>query len=638
MTAQIPVTLSHNGELALTLAARGWYVFPCREHAGTPYTTKDGKLTTPQAKAPYWDRTDLRNGKDDATTEPEKIRGWWSRWPGALVGIYCEKSGIWALDIDRKNGTDGGKTFDALVQSHGGNPVVVGIIQGTPTGGMHLLFNLPKDGAKIPNNAGKLGAGLDLRSDGYICSGSLPDGNGYTWINPKDWTGITAPGDVITDAPAWLVELACRTGKESIQPNTTGTPTIPVTDSGAYWLQHYLTGAVNGNRNNNGFALACQLRDSGLSMGEAAGIMRQYAARVPGDGYSESEAIASMEQAYQSPRRKPARLASITAPGMQTTIQPSAQTPGRYRILTAADALKPQPPIDWIVDGLFEAGSLSIVFGLPGTKKTWALLDMGVCVAAGAVWLGRKTPGAPVLVVDEESGERRLLRRLGDTIRGHGCETANLPISAVSLAGFNFRDQAEVNHLHELVLQTGARLVVIDALADIMPGADENAVKDVQPVLHALRAVAEKTGAAIVLIHHANKTGAQYRGSTAILGSVDYMIQVTSEDGTPRLDFTSTKTREDAPFQFAALAHWGDGSFNLSPAGMGARLTDTLFDALHQIGNAGGSLAGTQVKDRNALTRLKDAGYVYRSDSGGQGVTAIYSLTDKGRAYLDENL
>lgn len=636
MNAQVPVSLSQNGSLALALAARGWYVFPCREQAGSPYKSKGGQSITPQAKAPYWDRTDLRNGKDDATTEAEKIRGWWARWPGALVGIYCEKSGIWALDVDIKNGLDGGKSLDTLCKANGALPV--GAMQSTPTGGLHLLFTLPQEG-RIPNNAGKMGAGLDLRSDGYICTGTFPDGRGYTWLHPADWSEIPEPGEPVP-APAWLVELARKTDRQQNPPPAAlDTAMQAGTDAGAFWLNHFLQGAVNGNRNSNGFALACQLRDSGLSEGEAAGVMREYAARVPGEGYTEGEAIASLEQAYRTPRREPARIAGINPPAT-TTHAPGAPQTGRFRLLTTQDALQPQPPVNWIVNNLFSAGSLNIVFGLPGAKKTWALLDMAVCVSAGAAWLGMKTQAAPVLVVDEESGERRLLRRLGEILRGHGYITADLPIYAVSLAGFNLRNIEDMNHLHELILQTGAGFVLIDALADIMPGADENAVKDVQPVMLALRQVAEKTQAAIQLIHHANKTGIQYRGSTALLGAVDGMIQVTSENNSPRVDFDITKSRDGEPFQFAALADWReDGTFLLSQAGeKSALLPPSQRAILEQMAGAGGSINAKEIPDRSALYKLKDAGYVYRSDAGGQGAPAVYSLTDKGKGYLDANL
>ena len=71
----------------------------------------------------------------------------------------------------------------------------------------------------------------------------------------------------------------------------------------------------------------------------------------------------------------------------------------RYQLLTAADFFEPQAPIMWTVNGLISAGSVNVFFGEAGCGKTWALLDMAVCVADGAPWLGSATPSGPVWVI-----------------------------------------------------------------------------------------------------------------------------------------------------------------------------------------------------------------------------------------------
>jgi RecA-family ATPase len=76
------------------------------------------------------------------------------------------------------------------------------------------------------------------------------------------------------------------------------------------------------------------------------------------------------------------------------------QTKNKIEILMASDALQPLPPVDWIVEGLISAGSVNIFYGEGGSKKTWALLDMGVCVATGAQWLDFKTIKNHVLIID----------------------------------------------------------------------------------------------------------------------------------------------------------------------------------------------------------------------------------------------
>ena len=75
-----------NFDLATSLAARGWYVFPCHE---SPWNyRKNGELINRKAKEPYWHKDDLPHGKDNASIDPGQITIWWNRWPGALIGIY----------------------------------------------------------------------------------------------------------------------------------------------------------------------------------------------------------------------------------------------------------------------------------------------------------------------------------------------------------------------------------------------------------------------------------------------------------------------------------------------------------------------------------------------------------------------
>jgi len=82
-------------------------------------------------------------------------------------------------------------------------------------------------------------------------------------------------------------------------------------NDGEYWLQKFLGDLRGHDRNRKGFDLACQLRDSRLSQTEAAIFMREWAHRVPvvpNDPYTESDAMASLAQAYNSPPRQPAVL------------------------------------------------------------------------------------------------------------------------------------------------------------------------------------------------------------------------------------------------------------------------------------------------------------------------------------------
>ena len=67
--------------------------------------------------------------------------------------------------------------------------------------------------------------------------------------------------------------------------------------------------------------------------------------------------------------------------------------------------------------------------------------------------------------------------------------------------------------------------MILDVLADLMTG-DENSKQDTQPVFNALRRISEQSGAAIIVIHHANKMGG-HRGSSVIKDAPDILLQVS---------------------------------------------------------------------------------------------------------------
>ena len=317
-------------------------------------------------------------------------------------------------------------------------------------------------------------------------------------------------------------------------------------------------------------------------------------------------------------------------PEVNTPQTPPQDRP-RYVLRDAAFALQPQPPIDYIIDNLITNSSVNVFFGEPGSKKTYSMLSLAVCVAGGKSWLDFKTKQAPVLIIDDESGERRFSRRLSEAILGELCDTTS-PIYYVSLAGFKLDSDNDPTILQALIESTGAKLVIFDALADLMDG-DENDKKDVQPVFNHLRKIAENTDSAILVIHHSNKQGG-YRGSSAIKGSVDLMVQVTSENGSNLINFQTEKNRDGEKTSWAAEAVWTEDQFYLKPSirqpnetgksetyiiqyltDNGASYVDVMLEAASTCTPQGA---------RQALYSLKRKGTVSRTNTGKR---AIYDLS-----------
>jgi hypothetical protein len=302
----------------------------------------------------------------------------------------------------------------------------------------------------------------------------------------------------------------------------------------------------------------------------------------------------------------------------------------------AAEALEDQPPQEYIIEPLYSVPSVNLVIGEGGSKKTYTVSD-------GVDWLQFKTKQCTVLIVDEESGPRRLARRLGEIMRAHGSD-AGTPLAYTSLAMFNMRDPACVADLDAVIGETGARFVIIDALVDIMVGGDENSVKDTQPVFMELRRLADKYQAAIVVIHHTGKSG-DYRGSSALKGAVDLLLKVTSQPKSKVINFDVEKGRDIEPFKFSASIAFEPGRTVITQADAdtptGGRLAAGPRFALGYLDQHGPALVTEIVAKadtcsgpaaRQGVYKLTAEGYAERTDSGGTGTKAVYGLTDAGRA------
>ena len=298
--------------------------------------------------------------------------------------------------------------------------------------------------------------------------------------------------------------------------------------------------------------------------------------------------------------------------------------------------------ITYVIKPLFTTGSVSVLVGEGGTGKTYALMDAAVCTALGEPWLQFETTKSPSLIIDEESGQRRLSRRLRDTLHGHFADD-KAKVGFVSLAHLNLYETDDVNMLHLLVKQHNAGLVVIDALADIMPGGDENSSKDIQPIFIALRTIAEDTQSAIVLIHHSNKAGT-YRGSTAIKAACDLMLMLESSRDN-RMTFTSAKTRDIEPITFGATSHFEPGQYCLTssePRKQEKAIVKSDKHVLLHLSEHGDSsradiCASADICSSNAarqaIYRLNDRNLVCRANTG---KIAIYTLTKEGKDALEK--
>ena len=173
----------------------------------------------------------------------------------------------------------------------------------------------------------------------------------------------------------------------------------------------------------------------------------------------------------------------------------------------------------WLIDGLWGRQAVGIVGGEPKCGKSFLALDLAVAVAAGVPCLRRfaaDQPG-PVLLFAAEDAGHIVRARLQGIASAAGARFETLDIAVIDVPALRLDHRADRQRLMETVERIGPRLVVLDPLVRLH-GVDENTVAEVAPILGFLRDIQRRFEAAVLLVHHARKSGATRPGQ-ALRGS-----------------------------------------------------------------------------------------------------------------------
>lgn len=178
------------------------------------------------------------------------------------------------------------------------------------------------------------------------------------------------------------------------------------------------------------------------------------------------------------------------------------------------------PPIQWLIENIFTAGTINLISAAANQWKSWIMLYCSIKIAKGEPIFGKfATEKRGVLIVNEEDPERMLRNRsflLNQKIE-------DLPIAFYLQKGIQITTE-EIKQMIEIMKKHNLSVVTLDPLS-LLHDADENSAAEMNKVFKDLSLFIKEGFSVIIASHNRKKPimkgmvdngQEQVRGSSAI--------------------------------------------------------------------------------------------------------------------------
>lgn len=214
-----------------------------------------------------------------------------------------------------------------------------------------------------------------------------------------------------------------------------------------------------------------------------------------------------------------------------TRVAPTSETPApaaptnRFKFQQFADYLD-RKAISWIIKRILPQAEIGVVYGESGAGKSFFALDLVMSVATGTPWKDRQVAQGTVAYICAE-GAGGFALRMKAYAEHHDIDGTTVPLHVLAGAP-NFLDRADIKDLvSSLKKLPNLLLIVVDTLAQVTAGGNENSGEDMGRALSHCKTLHQVTGAMVLMVAHSGKDASKgIRGWSGIKGALDVEVLV----------------------------------------------------------------------------------------------------------------
>lgn len=279
------------------------------------------------------------------------------------------------------------------------------------------------------------------------------------------------------------------------------------------------------------------------------GSIRNLAARYSGRGFKEKDIIRTIQgfMSVSSIKDKRWKERYDDIPRLANTaiekFYPDIDSIDKFKPVSASDFVKAKP-ISWAIKHILPAGGLAMIYGPSGSGKSFFALDITASISRGVPWCGKKVKQGKITYIAAErvSGFRS---RINAYCEYHNIKTDDFLLRIIAETPDLTKDNDKAL-IASIIDDGGADVVVIDTLAQVSAGANENSAEDMSMVLKRCQNIQRETGALVLLIHHSGKDSSKgERGWSGMRAAMDTVIKITSKNSHKTAEITKQKDGDD---------------------------------------------------------------------------------------------